>query len=165
MSVPNLSIVIPSHNRPDLLRQCLVSVSPHAPQNTQIVVVDDGSRDAAVSATAREFHGVQVVRNERARGFAIAANRGVATAQAPIIELLNDDTQVTAGWAGTAMSCFSDASIAAVAPLVLQGPGNANPPLIDSAGDDYDHGGFARKRGHGARLSASFAQQCEVFGA
>jgi hypothetical protein len=37
--------------------------------------------------------------------------------------------------------------------------------VIDSAGDEYDAGGFARKRGHGERLSAGYQRPCEVFGA
>src|SRR5439155_12584734 len=36
---------------------------------------------------------------------------------------------------------------------------------IDSAGDDYDPGGFARKRGHGEPLAAHHREPCEVFGA
>src|SRR5204863_3688732 len=35
-----LSIVIPSHSRPDLLRLCLASVWRFAPQGTEVIVVD-----------------------------------------------------------------------------------------------------------------------------
>ena len=38
-------------------------------------------------------------------------------------------------------------------------------PVIDSAGDEYDRGGFARKRGHGEPLGDRFREPCEVFGA
>jgi GT2 family glycosyltransferase len=98
-------------------------------------------------------------------GFAVAANRGIAAATGAVIELLNDDTQVTAGWADAALERFADPTVAAVAPLVLQGPRGDVVPAIDSAGDEYDPGGFARKRGHGEPLSARYRQPCEVFGA
>ena len=42
----SLSIVIPSHNRPDLLRACLGSVLRHMPANTEVIVVDDASAGA-----------------------------------------------------------------------------------------------------------------------
>jgi GT2 family glycosyltransferase len=165
MATRQLSVVIPSRHRPDLLRHCLRSVCDHRPAHTQIIVVDDGSAAAAVSRLVVEFPGVEVLRNERPTGFSVAANRGIAAATGDVIELLNDDTQVTPGWTEAALSWFDDPTVAAVAPLVLQGPRGDPVPLIDSAGDEYDRGGFARKRGHGEPLSDSYREPCEVFGA
>jgi GT2 family glycosyltransferase len=160
-----LSVVIPSHSRADLLALCLRSVAEFAPTGTEVIVVDDGSSGGVVSHTAAAWPGVRVVRLPRRSGFCVAANAGVAAASAPVVELLNDDTEVTAGWADAALRWFSDTRIAAVAPLVLQNDpdrlARGLPPLIDSAGDEYDPGGFARKRGHGQeaggrRLEAGF---------
>jgi GT2 family glycosyltransferase len=165
MSPNLLSIVIPSQRRPDLLRLCLTTVRQYKPPGTQVVVVDDGSRNGVVSRVAGEFPGVEVIRHARPWGFAVAANRGIAAATGAVIELLNDDTQVTAGWAESALAAFADPTVAAVAPLVLQGPRGDAVPVIDSAGDEYDRGGFARKRGHGRPLSAAYRRPAEVFGA
>ena len=159
-----LTIVIPSHNRPDLLRLCLLSVRRHAPAGTQVIVVDDGSANSVISAVADEFE-VTLLRNHRPLGFAAAANRGIAAATGSVIELLNDDTEVEPGWADAALARFAVRTVAAVAPLVLQGPPKAGTPVIDSAGDEYDLGGFARKRGHGEPLTDRFREPCEVFGA
>ncbi|HJZ92040.1 MAG TPA: glycosyltransferase family 2 protein [Gemmataceae bacterium] len=160
-----LSIVIPSHNRPDLLQLCLTSVRDHAPPGTQVIVVDDGSAGAVVSRVAAGLAGLEVIRHERSRGFAAAANRGVAAATGTVIELLNDDTQVTARWADAALRWFADPTVASVAPLVLRGTPGDGAPFIDSAGDEYDRGGFARKRGHGEPLTDRFRVPTEVFGA
>jgi GT2 family glycosyltransferase len=165
MPVPSLSIVIPSHNRADLLEACLRSVAAHAPANAQVIVVDDGSPSGTVSRTALAFADVRVIRHARPLGFAAAANRGIAAAAAPVVELLNDDAQVAPGWTEAALRCFADPAVGAVAPLVLQGTPHAGTPRIDSAGDEYDCGGFARKRGHGERLSQTYLERCEVFGA
>src|SRR5262249_44241286 len=77
---------------------------------------------------------------------------GIAAARGDVVELLNDDTEVTCGWADAALRWFADPRIAAVAPLVLQNDSARHvrglPPLVDSAGDEYDSGGFARKRCH-----------------
>jgi GT2 family glycosyltransferase len=160
-----LSIVIPSHCRADLLRRCLDSVRRYAPTGTQVIVVDDGSPDGIIATTARSFEGVQVIRLSRQRGFCIAANTGLQAATAPIVELLNDDTEVTAGWAEAALEHFHDERIAAVAPLVLNPPRPGEDQLrIDSAGDRYYIGGVAGKRGHGELLRADFLAPCEVFG-
>ncbi len=124
-----------------------------APPATEVIVVDDGSRDSCVSRTAEEFAGVKVVRRPKAGGFCVAANAGIAVASAPVVELLNDDAEVTDGWANAALAWFADDRIAAVAPLVFQNDpvrrARGLPPLIDTAGDEYDPGGFAVKRGHG----------------
>lgn len=164
MDTPVLSIVIPSQRRADLLRACLASVRCHAPAGTETIVVDDGSRDALVSRTAESFP-VRILRLERCRGFCVAANAGIHAATAPIIELLNDDTEVTPGWASAALACFADPQVAAVAPLVLNPAANGQPPRIDSAGDRYYLGGIAGKRGHGETLQAEYLQPGPVFGA
>src|SRR5262245_4827420 len=160
-----LSVVIPSRTRPDLLRLCLTSVCQSRPLGTQVIVVDDGSAEGEIARVAGTFAHIEVIQSSSSNGFAAAANRGIAAATGEIIELLNDDAQVAAGWSEAAMRWFDDPTVAAVAPLVLQGPRGDAIPIIDSAGDDYDRGGFARKRGHGEPLSEGFRTPCEVFGA
>lgn len=162
---PPLSIVIPSHRRVDLLADCLRSVKNHAPDWVEVIVVDDGSADGAVSRSAACFAGIRVLRLEQNAGFCIAANLGIHAAKGRIVQLLNDDTLVTARWFETPMERFTDPKIGAVAPLVLLGTPEDRPIRIDSAGDDYDLGGFARKRGHKQLLSKLFARGGEVFGA
>jgi GT2 family glycosyltransferase len=160
-----LSVVIPSHNRADLLGRCLASVQRHVPDGAEIVVVDDGSPDATVSATARAFPGVRIVRLEKQSGFCVAANAGLQTAIYPIVELLNDDTEVEAGWADAALRWFADPTVAAVTPLVLRQSETDELPRIDSAGDRYYLGGVAGKRGHGRFLTAEYLHARPVFGA
>ena len=160
-----LSVVVPSHNRADLLRLCLASVLRHAPADVEIVVVDDASPDGAVSATAATFPGVRVVRLEGRGGFCAAANAGLHAATHPIAELLNDDTEVEAGWADAALRWFADPTVAAVAPLVLQRSDDDAAPRIDSAGDRYFLGGVAGKHGSGQPVGPYYLQACPVFGA
>jgi GT2 family glycosyltransferase len=147
------SIVIPSHSRADLLRLCLKSVARFSPPNTEVIVVDDGSPGGIISQTASGFSGVRVVRLPSAGGFCRAANTGIAESTGQVIELLNDDAEVTEGWATAALRWFVDERVAAVAPLILQNDPDrlqrCLQPLIDTAGDEYDPGGFAIKRGHG----------------
>jgi GT2 family glycosyltransferase len=174
MSV-RLSVVIPTCERHDLLRACLRSVVAYAPADTEIIVVADGSPGAAVA----DFPRVRLVRLPRSGGFCAAANEGIAASGGEIVELLNDDTEVTPGWADAALQCFEDSRVAAVAPLVLltspgrepaenslgaHAPGSSD-AIIDSAGDSYDFGGFARKRDHGRPLAVVELRRRELFGA
>jgi GT2 family glycosyltransferase len=163
--LPALSVVIPSHQRADLLRACLASVLEHAPPATQIIVVDDGSAERRVSVVAAQFAAVTCVRLPRRAGFCVAANVGIQAACADVVELLNDDAEVTAGWANSALSIFSNPKVAAVAPLVLYREQGNETPRIDSAGDRYYLGGVAGKRGHGQPLQAEYLNAGSVFGA
>lgn len=159
-----LTIIIPSHNRADLLNRCLHSVRRYAPAGTEILVIDDASPNHTVSRTVNAFAGVCVLRFKRRRGFCAAVNAGIRAARHPIVELLNDDTEVSAGWAEAVLAHFDNPHIAAVAPLVLCGAPGVESPVIDSAGDRYFLGGIAGKRGHGQPLSARYLQGGEVFG-
>ncbi len=168
---PRLSVVVPSHNRADLLGCCLASVLRHAPGGTEVVVVDDGSPSGAVSDAVVAWSGdhattcvVRVLRRPERGGFCVAANAGLRAATHPIVELLNDDTEVEAGWAEAALKWFDDPTVAAVAPLVLR-RSRSERPTIDSAGDRYFLGGVAAKRGSGRAVGPEHLQPCPVFGA
>jgi GT2 family glycosyltransferase len=163
-----LSIVIPSHNRPDLLAACLDSVRRHAPAGAEVLVVDDGSPGGCAAAVASAAAGVGCVRLAARGGFCVAANAGIAAARGDVVEVLNDDTEVSRNWAGAALARLeADGGVGAVTPLVLLGPPGAHSPeRVDSAGDEYDLlGGVARKRWHGEALAERHLAAGWVFGA
>jgi GT2 family glycosyltransferase len=99
-------------------------------------------------------------------GFCVAANAGIAAARGRIVELLNDDTEVTPGWADAPLAWFREPTVGAVAPLVLCWPGGGiGTARIDSAGDRYFIGGVAGKRCRGEILGPQHLTACRVFGA
>ena len=159
-----LSIVIPSHNRPDMLAACLHSVRRHAPPGVEVLVVDDDSPGGCASSEARSA-GVESLRLARRGGFCVAANAGIAQASGDVVEVLNDDVVVSRNWT-TALERFSDPTVGAVTPLVLLGPPGASAvERIDSAGDEYHLGGYARKRWHAEALAEKHLTAGFVFGA
>jgi GT2 family glycosyltransferase len=147
----------------------LQSIEQHAPAGTEIIVVDDASPDSGPAHVVANFAGVRCLRLPRRQGFAAAANAGLRAARGEIVEFLNDDTEVCAGWGEAALAGFADPAIAAVAPLVLFHPAtktdNASAPVLDSAGDRYYCGGVAGKRGHGLTLGSGLTEPKRVFGA
>jgi GT2 family glycosyltransferase len=164
----SVAIVIPSHNRADLLRACVRTVTDHAPPDAEIIIVDDASPAGSASAVAETFAKVRVVRLPRRRGFCVAVNAGVQSTSADVVQVLNDDTEVTAGWVDAALEHFQNPDVAAVAPVVLRTPEYRRAgcaPIIDSAGDRYYVGGIAGKRGHGQPLGPKYLTTCRVFGA
>ncbi len=157
----SLSIVIPTYNGLHHLQRCLPSLRKYAPAGTEILVVDDASTDDTVPWIRREFPEVVLHRSAKNQGFCGSVNLGLQRARGDIIELLNNDTEVCAGWAEESLKHFDDPRVGSVAPLVLA---MDSPHLIDSAGQNYHICGWATDRGHGQKLSPAYLQTCEVFG-
>jgi GT2 family glycosyltransferase len=162
LGFPSFSIVIPNFNQRDLLRRCLSSVKRFAPPDTEVIVVDDASSDGSISMVASEFPQVHLISLPANRGFCVAANVGWRSARGEVVELLNNDAEVSKGWAIPCLTAFSDPQIAAVAPLVRRLPFRNR---IDSAGDQIDFVGVARKRREGESIERSEAVAREVFSA
>ena len=164
---PICSIVIPSYNGRALLAPCLASIArqrPHHPAlSIEVIVVDDASTDGTDQWLARVYPDVRLVKLERNQGFCAAANAGIVCANGDVVQLLNNDTEVAAGWIEAGLEPFVDPTVGAVAPLVLV---RSEPGRVDSAGDSYTLFGWPVKRGHG-QPRESFSQRPaeEVFGA
>src|SRR4051794_25610203 len=76
----DLSVVIPSFDTARMTLRCCRAVLESTPAPAEVIVADDGSTDGTAALLAREAPAVRVVRLESNRGFAAAANRGVAAA-------------------------------------------------------------------------------------
>jgi glycosyltransferase involved in cell wall biosynthesis len=95
----DLSVVIPTLNRRDILLGSLERISCYAePDETEIVVVDNGSSDGSAGA-ARAFAGTArctvVVAEERKPGAAAARNKGLSLANGGACLFLGDDIMPT----------------------------------------------------------------------
>ncbi len=148
MSRPACSVVIPSYNGRHLLATCLAGVARHRPRDipVEVIVADDGSTDDTPGWLADAHPDVRLVRLEQNAGFCGAANAGISAARGEYVQLLNNDTEVTAGWIEAGLAPFADPGVGSVAPLVLV---RSDPARVDSAGDSYSAFGWPTKRGHG----------------
>jgi GT2 family glycosyltransferase len=147
---PDCSVVIPSYNGRHLLETCLASIARHRPgaagPAVEFIVADDASQDDTARWLDHAHPDVRLVRLDQNGGFCAAANAGIHAAQGRFIQLLNNDTEVTAGWIEAGLAPFADPSVGSVAPLVLV---RSDPAQVDSAGDVYTLVGWPCKRGHG----------------
>jgi glycosyltransferase involved in cell wall biosynthesis len=87
---PEVTVVLPTKDRPVLLRQTLASVSAQEGVAAQVIVVDDGSSvpfaDDGTSGLA-----VRVLRHDRPLGVSAARNHGLAEVTTPWVAFLDDD--------------------------------------------------------------------------
>jgi len=96
MPVTALSVVIPTFNTAQMTLRCCRAVLASLPPESEVIVADDGSTDGTAELLTREAPSVHVIRMDTNRGFAPAANRGVAASSGKIILLLNSDAIVDA---------------------------------------------------------------------
>jgi glycosyltransferase involved in cell wall biosynthesis len=90
--MPRVSVVLPVHNRADVLPRAIESVVAQELKDFELIVVDDGSTDqsaALVEALADER--IRLIRLDRNRGGNVARNEGIRAAQSPLIAFLDSD--------------------------------------------------------------------------
>ena len=96
MDAPELAVVVVNHNTGDFLARCMSSIgSSPGELRVEVVVVDNASSDGSADRAAGP--GVRLIRNPDNRGFARAANQGIASTEAPLVLLLNPDAEVVGG--------------------------------------------------------------------
>ena len=87
--MPRISVVIPTHARPEELRRSVESAR-NAGTDIEIIVVDDASIDET-AAVCRTLRDIKYVRLERNQGVAGARNVGIMHSQGEYISFLDDD--------------------------------------------------------------------------
>lgn len=88
----SVSVVVPTHDRRRLLRRALDSVRAQTHPPTQVIVVDDGSRDGTAAMVRRDYPEVELLRQPR-RGVSAARNRGIERAGGEWIAFLDSDDE------------------------------------------------------------------------
>lgn len=87
---PLVSVVIPSHNRPELLKRAINSVLSQTYSNVEIIVVDDAS-DMDMKQVLSDYSTVRLMVNEENRGPCYSRNKGITNAKGAFINFLDDD--------------------------------------------------------------------------
>jgi GT2 family glycosyltransferase len=145
MSVESrVAIIIVNWNGGELLRRTVESVIVNPPSiEYEVVVVDNASTDDSVamlrtSKLARELSDrgrLRIIENSENRGFGPANNQAFRLTDAPLLLLLNPDTELTAGSVDRLLATVqSNSRIAAAGPRLLNVDGSLqisvwrNPP-------------------------------------
>jgi len=85
----------------------------------QLVLVDNGSRDATGRLESSPDGAVVVVRNDTTRNRAAAVNQGVAATDAPVVVLGDNALVPHHGWLTPLVAALDDASVGAAGPLLF----------------------------------------------
>src|SRR5215211_3933038 len=110
---PEVSIVIPTYNRSELLRDAVLSVLRQEDDGSsfEVVVVDNNSRDdteAVVRSLMDEYLGRLHYVLEPKQGNAHARNAGIEHAKGAIIAFIDDDVIVESNWLTTLKQAFTE---------------------------------------------------------
>lgn len=104
LDLPNpvapLSIVVPVHNAPEALAECLDSVIGQTTFPAELLIIDDASTDPAIAPLLAQYgkrSGVRILVNESNLGFTATANRGLRETTGDMV-LLNSDVVVGPRW-------------------------------------------------------------------
>lgn len=161
MMPPKVTVVIPNWNGETWLPGCLQGLRVQDFRAFEVVLVDNGSRDGSLALVRAQAPEARLIAFPENRGFAAAANAGIASARAEYVALLNNDTAPRSHWLGSLVRALdtSPPDVAGVASLMLS---LSDPSRIDDAGDFLTWRGMPVKRGHG-EPAAAFARPDEVF--
>jgi glycosyltransferase involved in cell wall biosynthesis len=89
---PEISVVVPTHNRRELLQLTLRAVLSQRDVDFEVVVVDDGSTDDIAAGTAElEDSRVRMIRHDRPLGVSTARNHGAEQAAGAWLAFCDDD--------------------------------------------------------------------------
>ncbi len=147
MSRYRVSIVIPLYNNVAYTEACLHALAATTPDGLyEVVLVDNGSTDATPALLDSIDGDVQIIRNERNLGFAVASNQGAAAARGRDIVFLNNDTVAQPGWLEPLIAAVdADETVGAVGSRLLYPDGT----LQHAGVVTYEHeGAFAIGASH-----------------
>lgn len=142
---PAVSVVIPTHSRPQLLQRCLEALvaQDFDPAAYEIVVIDDAHSEATrrqIESFARRHGGGREIRYRRpppgTRGPAAARNAGWLAARSEIVAFTDDDTIPTPNWLSVGVAAMRPGVAAAWGDVVVPLPEHPTDAERNTAGLD-----------------------------
>jgi glycosyltransferase involved in cell wall biosynthesis len=166
-----VTVVIPTHNRKQLLLRTLDSVLRQRDVDLKVVVVDDCGTDGTADAVEGLGHGnVRVIRHERNGGVSAARNSGLGVVDTPWVAFVDDDDLCSpdkigaqidsvAGMAGSQWSCVGAVGVDANLSVISQ---HAAPESGDISGELLQRNAIPGG-GSGVLLCTSLAREVGGF--
>jgi glycosyltransferase involved in cell wall biosynthesis/peptidoglycan/xylan/chitin deacetylase (PgdA/CDA1 family) len=158
--VPEISVVIPTHNRQDLLRRCLQALERQTlgPDAFEVIVADDGSTDGSAEMAeglSTPFR-LQVLRLEKS-GKPAARNAGIEAAKGAVCVFVDDDVVVSPEFVGAHLAAHRGGE-----PIIGIGALTQRPP---AARDWYAHAFAKAWNDHYGQLTDRTPSWSDCYGA
>ena len=138
-----VSVIVVCWNAAAVLGRCLEQLFAQDYAKREIIVVDDGSKDAtlAVARAAAERGELTLVESSRNRGCPSARNLGVSRARGEIIAFIDADGFATPTWLSELVRAFgTDPAVGCLASTVFF---DDNPVVLNGAGGTVNQQGWA----------------------
>lgn len=131
---PKVSVILPVHNRADVLPRAIESVLAQVFGDFELIVVDDGSTDgSAVVAKSFGDPRIRIIELGKNRGGNVARNEGIRAAHAPLIAFLDSDDRYIPTKLATVVAEFErhpDLDLLVDSFVKVQPPGSRKPEAI-----------------------------------
>ncbi|WP_439691245.1 glycosyltransferase [Curtobacterium sp. SP.BCo] len=120
-----VSVVVPVFRDWTMTRRAVDAVlgaADHDGDRVEVVLVDNGSPrsvSAILGAWFRDEPRVILQREDRNRNFGLGSDLGLARSTGATVVMLNNDTEVTAGWLRPLVSVLEDRAVLGVQPLLV----------------------------------------------
>ena len=89
-----ISIIIPSWNRKEDLKECIISIKKQTFMDYEIIVVDNGSLDGTIEFLEKECPSILIIKNNKNRGASQARNQAIKIANGEYLWFLDSDAVV-----------------------------------------------------------------------
>jgi GT2 family glycosyltransferase len=160
---PLFSVVIPNWNGLRFLPTCLDALLRQTYPQVEIIVADNASHDGSQDFIRTTYPQVRLLELPTNKGFTGACNAGISAATGDYVALLNNDTEVDAGWVAAVVQAFAaHAEIGIVASKMLLFDRRDH---IHTAGDTFSVDGRAGNRGVWQQDVGQFDREEYVFSA
>ena len=115
-----ISIYIPAYNVAEFLSPCIESLLGQTFPADEILVVDDGSRDASAEIAAR-YAGVTLIRHRVNRGLAATRNTAIHAARNELVASIDADCAASPSWLAELTRNLTDPTVVGVGGKLLEG--------------------------------------------
>ena len=159
---PPMTVVVPTRDRPEMLRRCLESIRKSLGPQDELIVVDSASKTTGARETASEFGAVYI--EDDVPGAGRARNVGWRAAENELVAFVDDDITVAPDWTDAVRAVFAarpDLGFVTGRVTPPEGQEDAEHPIavVDAPGA-FDHQPrTARHEG----ISGNFAARREVL--
>ena len=116
----NISVYIPAYNSAEFLSRAIEGLLAQILPANEILVIDDGSRDATAEIASR-YPAVTLVRHPHNSGLGAARNTGFRTARNELVASLDADCVADPGWLIGLARHFDNPKIAGVGGRLIEG--------------------------------------------
>ena len=108
---PLISIIIPSFNSADVLKDCLLSVINQPEKNIELIIMDGGSTDGTLTILKEFEKDIAVMVSEPDKGIYDAMNKGITKATGRWIYFMGADDRLLPGFSEMAKLLKDDDTI------------------------------------------------------